>query len=227
MSDLSNSINSAKVALQIEIDALNNFANNLESKIEGALKLLVEVKGRVIITGLGKSGLVGAKIAATLSSTGTPAQFIHSADALHGDSGAIQSSDLVIAISNSGETAEVVAFAEMAKQWGNKVISITSKSNSTLAKLADMNIDIAFMGVEALDPTLGAAAHHEDEARINRQLAARSNKTVIITTSSKFRERAFAVIAQTEEIDVIITDNGIDQDTYEKFKRAGVDMVVV
>lgn len=93
--------------------------------------------------------------------------------------------------------------------------------------LKEMNIDIAFMGVEALDPTLGAAAHHEDEARINRQLASRSNKTVIITTSSKFRERAFAVIAQPEEIDVIITDNGIDQDTYEKFKRAGVDMVVV
>ena len=144
MSELSKALNSAKDALQIEIDALNNFANNLESKIEGALRLLAEVKGRVIITGLGKSGLVGAKIAATLSSTGTPSQFIHSADALHGDSGAIQSSDLVIAISNSGETAEVVAFAEMAKNWGNKVISITSKSNSSLAKLADANIEIAF-----------------------------------------------------------------------------------
>ena len=97
-----------------------------------------------MITGLGKSGLVGAKIAATLSSTGTPSFFLHSADALHGDSGALTSGDVLIAISNSGETAEVNAIAKMAKGWGNSVIAITKDSNSSLAKSSDAVISIAF-----------------------------------------------------------------------------------
>ena len=144
MSDISKAITSAKSALDIEIAALTKLASSIESKIEPALKLLTENKGRVIITGLGKSGLVGAKIAATLASTGTPSFFVHSADALHGDSGAIHDSDLVIAISNSGETSEVLAVADMAKSWGNKVIAITGKSSSRLATIADATLDISF-----------------------------------------------------------------------------------
>jgi arabinose-5-phosphate isomerase len=96
------------------------------------------------VTGLGKSGLVGAKIAATLSSTGTPSFFMHSADALHGDSGALTPGDVLVAISNSGETAEVTAIAKMAKSWGNSVIAITKNSNSSLASNADTVINIAF-----------------------------------------------------------------------------------
>ena len=144
MSDLAKALNSAKTALEIEIGALNKFAQGVEGKIEPALKLLTQSTGRVIITGLGKSGLVGAKIAATLSSTGTPAYFIHSTDALHGDSGAIQSGDVVIAISNSGQTEEVVAVAQLAKGWGNKIIAITGKQDSQLAKSSDAVIDISF-----------------------------------------------------------------------------------
>ena len=144
MSDITNALNSAKTALDIEIAALTKLSNGFESKIEPALSLITASKGRVIISGIGKSGLVGAKIAATLSSTGTPAYFIHSTDALHGDSGAVLPDDVVIAISNSGETVEVVAFAQLVKSWGNKVIAITGKSGSALAKSADAVLDIAF-----------------------------------------------------------------------------------
>jgi arabinose-5-phosphate isomerase len=144
MADLSKALAAATSALNTEIAALNNFAKTLETNLKPALEILLECKGHVVITGLGKSGLVGAKIAATLSSTGTPSFFLHSADALHGDSGALTSGDVLIAISNSGETAEVNAIAKMAKGWGNSVISITKDSNSSLAKSSDAVISIAF-----------------------------------------------------------------------------------
>ena len=144
MADLSKALAAATNAINTEIAALNNFAKTLEANLKPALEILTESRGHVVITGLGKSGLVGAKIAATLSSTGTPSFFLHSADALHGDSGALTPGDILIAISNSGETAEVNAIAKMAKAWGNQVIAITKNANSTLAKSADAVISIAF-----------------------------------------------------------------------------------
>lgn len=148
MADLSKALAAATNAINTEISALNNFAKTLEANLKPALEIIIEsiseTKGHVVITGLGKSGLVGAKIAATLSSTGTPSFFLHSADALHGDSGALTPGDILIAISNSGETAEVNAIAAMTKSWGNQVIAITKNANSTLAKNADAVINIAF-----------------------------------------------------------------------------------
>ena len=144
MADLSKALAAASSALNTEIAALTNFAKSLESNLKPALEIIIECKGHVVITGLGKSGLVGAKIAATLSSTGAPSFFLHSADALHGDSGALTSGDVLIAISNSGETAEVTAVANMAKGWGNSVIAITKNADSSLAKVADAVINIAF-----------------------------------------------------------------------------------
>jgi len=148
MADLSKALAAATNAINTEISALNNFAKTLEANLRPALEIIIEsiseTKGHVVITGLGKSGLVSAKIAATLSSTGTPSFFLHSADALHGDSGALTPGDILIAISNSGETAEVNAIAAMAKSWGNQVIAITKNVNSTLAKNADVVINIAF-----------------------------------------------------------------------------------
>ena len=144
MADLSKALAAATNAINTEISALNNFAKTLEANLKPALEIIIESKGHVVITGLGKSGLVGAKIAATLSSTGTPSFFLHSADALHGDSGALTPGDILIAISNSGETAEVNAIAAMAKGWGNLVIAITKNANSTLTKNADAVINIAF-----------------------------------------------------------------------------------
>ena len=144
MSDISKAVAAAKSALNIESAALSKLAAGIENNIEPTLKLISDIKGRVIVTGLGKSGLVGAKIAATLASTGTASFFIHAADALHGDSGAIHEGDLLIAISNSGETSEVVAVADMAKSWGNKVVAITGKKSSRLATIADAVLDISF-----------------------------------------------------------------------------------
>ena len=144
MADLTKALAAATNAINTEISALNNFAKTLEANLKPALEILAESKGHVVITGLGKSGLVGAKIAATLSSTGTPSFFLHSADALHGDSGAFTPGDILIAISNSGETAEVNALVTMAKGWGNKVIAITKNVNSTLANSANAVINIAF-----------------------------------------------------------------------------------
>ncbi len=101
--------------------------------------------GSVIVTGLGKSGLVGAKLAATLASTGTVAYFVHAADALHGDAGMVTTNDVVLALSNSGETAEVVSFAQMVGARGVPVISITGcGGSSSLAKLATVAIDGCF-----------------------------------------------------------------------------------
>jgi arabinose-5-phosphate isomerase len=144
MSDLTKALAAAGAALQTEATALNAFAQTFEANLKPALELIIECKGSVVISGLGKSGLVGAKIAATLSSTGTPSFFLHAADALHGDSGSLNAADVLIAISNSGETAEVVAIAKMAKSWGNKVIAMTKNANSSLAKSADATIIIAF-----------------------------------------------------------------------------------
>jgi arabinose-5-phosphate isomerase len=143
MADLTKAIAAATSAINTEISALTNFAQSLEANLKPALEIIIESKGHVVVTGLGKSGLVGAKIAATLSSTGTPSFFLHSADALHGDSGALTPGDVLIAISNSGETAEVNAFATMAKGWGNQVIAITKDANSSLAKSANAVINIA------------------------------------------------------------------------------------
>ena len=143
MSDLTKALAAAGAALQTEAAALNLFAQSFEANLKPALEMIIECKGSVVITGLGKSGLVGAKMAATLSSTGTPSFFLHAADALHGDSGALNPADVVIAISNSGETAEVIAIARMAKSWNNKVIAITKNVTSTLAKTADATISIA------------------------------------------------------------------------------------
>ena len=144
MADLTKALAAAKSAIDTEISALNTFVKSLESNLKPALEIMVECKGHVVITGLGKSGLVGAKIAATLASTGTPSFFLHSADALHGDSGALTPGDVLIAISNSGETAEVNAIANMAKGWGNPTIAITKNFNSSLAKSCDAVINIAF-----------------------------------------------------------------------------------
>jgi arabinose-5-phosphate isomerase len=144
MSDLTKALAAAGAALHTEAAALNSFAQTFEAHLKPALELIIECKGSVVVTGLGKSGLVGAKMAATFSSTGTPSFFLHAADALHGDSGSLNAADVLIAISNSGETAEVVAIAKMAKNWDNKVIAITRNENSTLAKTADATITIAF-----------------------------------------------------------------------------------
>jgi arabinose-5-phosphate isomerase len=132
----------AAEAIRLAAEAVSALVGRSTEPIDRAIGLILRsTTGRVIVTGLGKSGLVGAKIAATLSSTGTPASFVHAADALHGDSGVVRDGDVVIAISNSGETAEVCAFVELV-QPGALVIGISGcGGTSTLARISDVSLD--------------------------------------------------------------------------------------
>ncbi len=127
----------AKRTILIEADAIKNLVNFLDDDFENAVKTIFESKGRVIVTGIGKSANIGTKIVATLNSTGTPAIFMHAADAIHGDLGNIQKDDVVICISKSGNTPEIEILVPLIKNYGNKIAAITGNTDSFLAKYAD------------------------------------------------------------------------------------------
>ena len=128
---------------EIEANAILRLKNSLGVQFDRAIDLMYNCKGRVIITGMGKSGLIGKKIAATLTSTGTPSYFLHPAESTHGDSGIITREDLVIAISNSGETQELLNLLPLIKRFGVPIISMTGNMNSTLAKSGEVVLDIS------------------------------------------------------------------------------------
>ena len=132
------SLEQGRRVLQIEAEALAKLAQTLDHHFAGVVDVVVQTKGRVILTGIGKSGIICRKIAATLASTGTPAFFLHSAEAIHGDLGMIVEGDTVIAVSNSGETRELVDLLEHIKRCGAKIIALTGSAASTLAQFADV-----------------------------------------------------------------------------------------
>jgi arabinose-5-phosphate isomerase len=131
----------ARKVLQTEAAAILALVERIDERFEKAIKLLLECRGRVIVTGMGKSGIICRKIAATLSSTGTPAIFLHPAEAIHGDLGVIQSDDVVVALSNGGETEELLRILETIKRLGARLIAMTGDCNSTLGKAADVALD--------------------------------------------------------------------------------------
>ena len=133
----------AREVLAIESRAVDALRSRLDGNFIAACELCKNVAGRIVVTGMGKSGHVSNKIAATLASTGTPAFFMHPAEASHGDLGMITSQDLLLAISYSGETAEVVTILPVVKRIGAKLLSITGNPNSTMAKAADVHLDIS------------------------------------------------------------------------------------
>ena len=135
----------AREALQIEADALTALHARLatDESVGKAVSLLLNCKGRVVVSGIGKSGHIGRKIAATLASTGTPALFVHPAEAAHGDLGMVTPEDAFIAISYSGESTELMAILPVVKRMGGVVISMTGKPESSLAKLADVHLDVS------------------------------------------------------------------------------------
>lgn len=129
--------------LEIESRAVNNLKNRLNDDFIAACQLCMDTTGRVVVTGMGKSGHVSNKIAATLASTGTPAFFMHPAEASHGDVGMITKHDLLLAISYSGETEEVITILPVVKRMGAKLLSMTGNPNSTMAQAADVHLDIS------------------------------------------------------------------------------------
>ena len=129
--------------LDIESRAVRELVGRLDGAFADACRLCLEIEGRVVVTGMGKSGHIGGKIAATLASTGTPAFFMHPAEASHGDLGMITPHDLLLAVSYSGETNEVVTILPLVKRMGAKLISMTGKPGSTLARAADVHLDVS------------------------------------------------------------------------------------
>ncbi|ABB31514.1 KpsF/GutQ family protein [Geobacter metallireducens RCH3] len=136
-------IEEARKVIRIEADALMALADSINGEFEQAVRRILSTKGRVVVTGMGKSGLIGQKIASTMASTGTPAFFLHPAEGIHGDLGMIMKGDVVIAISNSGETDEVVRILPIIKRLGASLISMSGNPKSSLAKAGDVFLDIS------------------------------------------------------------------------------------
>ena len=133
---------SARAVLDIEKQAIDGLYQYLDETFERACEMVLRCAGKIVVTGMGKSGHVGNKIAATLASTGTPAFFLHPGEASHGDLGMISGGDLIIAISNSGESSEILALLPVLKRWGNPLICMTSNPNSTMANESDIHLCI-------------------------------------------------------------------------------------
>lgn len=133
----------AKKVLKTEAEAVQSLIEKLNSDFEKAVDIIYSSKGRVVVTGMGKSGLVGKKIAATLASTGTPSFFLHPAEASHGDLGMVTERDVVIALSNSGETNELIGLIPFLKRFRVRLISMTGNPASTLAKSSDVTLDVS------------------------------------------------------------------------------------
>lgn len=136
-----NVLATARQVLNTEAEALQALAHRLDQPFLEAHRLLLECRGRVVVSGIGKSGHVGNKIASTFASTGTPAFFLHPAEAMHGDLGMIQPEDILLALSYSGESSELLAILPLLKRRGSRVIAVTGNPASSLARLADAHLD--------------------------------------------------------------------------------------
>ncbi len=185
MKRLDNILDIAKKVLKVEADAVLALIEKLDANFEKAVDLIYNSKGRVVVTGMGKSGLVGKKIAATLASTGTPAFFLHPAEAIHGDLGMVTSEDVIIAISNSGETVELTGLIPFLKRFNVHLISMTGNPNSTLSRQADAHLDIS---VKEEACSLGIVP----TASTTAALAMGDAIAVALLTRNGFREEDFA-----------------------------------
>lgn len=172
--------------LRIEADALQKLAARIDDEFEAAARAILACKGRVIVSGIGKSGHVGKKVAASLASTGTPSFFMHPAEAFHGDLGMVTQNDIVLAISNSGETNEIINILPVIRRIGAKIIALCGRRESTLGKNADYFIDA---GVEREACPLGLAP----TASTTAALAMGDALAMALLAARNFTEQDFAV----------------------------------
>jgi arabinose-5-phosphate isomerase len=175
----------ARTVLRTEAAAILRLVDTLGNDFERAIELLFACRGRVLVTGMGKSGLICRKIAATLSSTGTPAFFLHPAEAIHGDIGALRDDDVVIAVSRSGETEEVIRLLESIRRIGATLIAITGERGSTLGNAADVTLDCG-VGEEACPFNLAPTASTTAALALGDALA------MTLLVRKGFREEDFA-----------------------------------
>lgn len=146
MTDAEKFLVTARQVITDEAKALNTLAESLDERFAEAVQLILQAKGRIIVSGIGKSGHIGHKIAATLASTGTPAYFVHPAEASHGDLGMLSEGDVVLAISNSGEAPELANLLAFTRRFAIPLIGLSSKMDSTLMKQADVHLQIPSLG---------------------------------------------------------------------------------
>ncbi len=180
-------IEGAKRVFQLEAEAIAGLVERLDARFEKAVDILYSCKGRAVVTGLGKSGLIGRKVAATFSSMGTPSLFLHAADALHGDLGMLAAGDVLVAISSSGETQELVDLVEPAKRLGIPLITLTAHANSPLGMASDVVLDISVKEeacMLGLAPTSSTAA----------ALAMGDALAVVLAERRDFQEHDFAAL---------------------------------
>jgi arabinose-5-phosphate isomerase len=178
-------IEQAKRVLRIEADAVRALVDRVDGRFVQAVQMILNCEGRVVVTGMGKSGLIGKKIAATLASTGTPALYLHPAEGIHGDLGMVTRGDTVIALSNSGETEEISRMLPSLKRLDIKIIALTGNPESTLAKNSDVVIDV---GVKEEACPLGLAP----TASTTATLAMGDALAVVLLDQRGFREEDFA-----------------------------------
>jgi len=177
----------AKEVLAIEAAAIQALIPRINGQFTAAVQLILAISGRVVVTGMGKSGLVGRKIAATLASTGTPAFFLHPAEAVHGDLGMVTGDDVVLALSHSGETAEVLSILPVIRRIGAKIVAMSGRENSTLAQNADVFLDVA---VEREACPLGLAP----TASTTAALAMGDALAVALLSARRFTPEDFALL---------------------------------
>lgn len=177
--------NIARKVLTIERDALTELIKRIDRTFEKAVNAIYNVKGRVIVTGMGKPGFIAQKISATLSSTGTPSLYLHPAEALHGDLGRVTKEDLILALSNSGETDEILKFLPIVKKIGAKLIAMVGNTKSTLARNADYIINTS---VKREACSLGLAPTTSTTA----MLAMGDALAVALLDKKGFKEKDFA-----------------------------------
>lgn len=178
-------IDIAQRVLRIESEALAALSISVDRNFPEAIEIIAQAPGRVVVSGMGKSGLVGKKIAATLASTGTPAFFVHPAEASHGDLGMITDRDVVIALSNSGETEEIVKLIPFLKRFSVKLIAMTGNAASTLARASDVHL---YVGVQEEACPLGIVP----TASTTATLAMGDALAVALLSRNGFREEDFA-----------------------------------
>ena len=176
----------AKEVLNIEAKGILSLVDQLDESFSEAVELLHNCRGKVVVTGLGKSGLICRKIAATFSSTGTPSFFIHAGDGVHGDVGMIMKDDVVVAVSNSGETEEILKLLPPVKLLGLKLIVMTGKVDSTLARAADVVLNV---GIKEEACPLGLAPTTSTTAA----LAMGDALAVVLLEKKGFKEKDFAI----------------------------------
>ena len=175
----------ARKVLRTEAAAILGLVDRIDGDFERAVQLLFDCRGRVVVTGMGKSGIICRKIAATLSSTGTPAFFLHPAEAIHGDIGAIREDDVVVAVSHSGETEELLRLLESIRRLGARLIAISGNPASTLAKAADVTLDCG-VAAEACPLNLAPTASTTAALALGDALA------MTLLVRKGFREEDFA-----------------------------------